>query len=90
MHNELQKLRRSIDQIDKKIVMLIAKRFLIVKKIGKVKKENGMKIRDKEREKEVIRNLEKQAEKFKLNKKFVNSIFNAIIKDARKKEYKDE
>lgn len=89
MHNELIKLRRNIDEIDKNIVMLIAKRLLIVRKIGKLKKENGMKIMDKEREKEVIMNLERQAEKLKLNKKFVNSIFNAIIKDARKKEYKD-
>ena len=86
---KLWRLRSKIDKIDDKVLFLLYKRFLIIKRIGQLKKKNGMKIKDKEREREILKNLRDHAKKFGLNEKFVNSVFDKIIKEARKKEYKD-
>lgn len=58
MFKELEKLRRKIDKIDKKMKKLLLKREKIVKKIGIIKKELMIPIEDKERENQVLANIE--------------------------------
>ena len=53
---DLNNLRTQIDQIDEKILDLIKKRFNLAIEIGKHKKENGLSIKDPDREKEIMSN----------------------------------
>lgn len=51
---DINKLRESIDEVDKKLVELFEKRMDIVEKIIEYKKINSIPIEDKEREKQVL------------------------------------
>ena len=52
--NNLENLRREIDEIDKKIVELFEERINIAVKIGEWKKSNKIEIFDSKREEKVI------------------------------------
>ena len=51
--NQLNDLRKNIDQIDSEIIQLLCKRFEVSKNIGLIKKENNVQILDSNREEEV-------------------------------------
>lgn len=53
--NELEKLRKEIDEIDEKIAILFNERMKIVQKIKDYKKENNLPIQDKNREESLIK-----------------------------------
>jgi chorismate mutase len=40
--NELENYRKNIDELDKNLIEILAKRFEIVKKVGEYKKENNI------------------------------------------------
>lgn len=50
----LNKYRKQIDKIDKKLARLFEKRMDVAKRIGEYKKENGMEIFVAEREKAIL------------------------------------
>lgn len=50
----LNKYRKKIDKIDKKLVKLFEKRMDIAKCVGEYKKKNNIQILDSNREKEVL------------------------------------
>lgn len=54
MKNQLESLRKQIDEIDKQIVSLLAKRMKVVKKVGRFKKKNNIPVFDKSRWEKVI------------------------------------
>lgn len=74
----LENLRKQIDDIDQKIVSLLAKRMEIVKRVGKYKRENNLPIFDNARWQEVI----------KSKKGFVRKIWEIIHEEALKIESK--
>ena len=47
---DLSELRKKLDETDYKILESLASRFNIVKEIGKLKKEQSIKVQDKKRE----------------------------------------
>jgi Chorismate mutase len=51
----LDKYRKQIDKIDKKIIDYLAKRYQVVKKVGVFKKKKGLKPFDKKRFQEVLK-----------------------------------
>lgn len=51
---EIEDLRKEIDLIDREMASMFSKRMDLVKEIGNLKKKNNIKIRDLEREKQVI------------------------------------
>jgi len=53
----MNKLRGEIDMIDREILFLLKKRFDISKKIGDLKKCLNLPITNKDREKELVKNL---------------------------------
>ncbi len=59
MMDDLEKLRKEIDEIDKRILELINKRALLALEIGKIKKENNLSSFDPLREREILERLEK-------------------------------
>ncbi|MFA6532502.1 MAG: chorismate mutase [Patescibacteria group bacterium] len=76
MKNQIDILRKQIDEIDKQIVNLLAKRMQVVEKVGKYKKENNLPPLDKRRWQEVI----------KTKKGFVKKIWEIIHEEALKIE----
>lgn len=76
MINELKGFRKQIDLIDNQIVYLLAKRMKVVKKIGRLKKENNIPVLDKSRWQKVIRS----------KKGYVKKIWEIIHQEALKVE----
>ncbi|MDR0975931.1 MAG: chorismate mutase [Christensenellaceae bacterium] len=54
---ELDKLRAEVDAVDARLAPLIAKRFEIVRKIGALKRANGIAAVDGVRETEILRSV---------------------------------
>ena len=79
--NKLDYYRRSIDKIDKKIVRLFLLRFKLIEQITKYKKTNKIKIFNKARELQVLKNIEKYS---KRHQKFVVMIFKNTIDYSKK------
>lgn len=77
----LEKYRKEIDAIDKKLLQLFEKRFNVSKKVGEYKKKNKMKIFDKKREKEII---EKRTNETKLSSLFVKKLYKLIFKESKR------
>ncbi|RLI87570.1 MAG: chorismate mutase [Candidatus Altiarchaeales archaeon] len=83
MEEELEGLRKGIDEIDKKIVNLIEDRVEIAKKISGIKKKKGLEITDSEREKEVLGNVSRHT---RLDKEFIKNLFKSIIEYCKNEE----
>jgi chorismate mutase/prephenate dehydratase len=80
----LDGLRKKIDEIDARIVELIAERQSISKEIGKGKNKTSKLIEDRERELKVLRNVRGLARDNKISPSDIESIYRQII-DASKK-----
>ena len=57
--NPLAKFRSEIDTLDRQIILALVKRFKVVQKITKMKKEQGISRRDKAREDQLLENYKK-------------------------------
>ena len=89
---ELEGLRASIDDIDKRIIDLFEKRMEVSKIIAQVKKESGKAIFDAKREKDKIDSL-KSILSDKENEKYVEDLYRHIFdysKDVQQKVIDDE
>jgi chorismate mutase/prephenate dehydratase len=80
----LDDLRKKIDEIDARIVELIAERQSISKEIGKGKNKTSKLIEDRERELRVLKNVRGLARDNKISPSDIESIYRQII-DASKK-----
>jgi len=79
MSEKITTLRRKIDDIDEKILLLLKERVEISKKLGEIKRERGIPLRDPEREKEKYDQITEKASKLKLNREDVKEIYRKII-----------
>ncbi len=75
---KLKKMRKQIDDSDRKFLKSLAARFKTVAKIGKLKIKNGMPIHQQSRMQEMLDGRRKDAEKLKLNGQLVYEIFDLI------------
>ena len=80
----LEDLRRKIDEIDTRIVELIAERQRVSEEIGQGKQETNRRIEDRERELTVLQNVRTMARAKNIRPSDVESIYRQII-DASKK-----
>lgn len=78
--DELQTYRNEVDEIDKKILSLLAKRNILVKKIAIGKRKQHLPIIDKQREEGKIAEILKEAKKQGIEKEFVQTVWDAIFK----------
>ena len=81
MNQEISALRIRIDNLDKKLLQLLKKRFELTKEVGKIKKIKNLTIEDKKRENEIIENKIKNSN---LNSKFIKEFFKLIFKESKK------
>jgi len=79
MTEDLQKLRKKIDELDEHILRLLGERSEICRSIGLLKRENGFPITDPARETEVYTNIREKAPDFALDADQVEAIYRQIV-----------
>lgn len=84
MKKKIQKLRAKLDEITKTLINLIAKRKKLVLKLAELKRKNKLPILDRKREREILKEVEKMAEKKKLDPVLLKKIIKLLIEDAKK------
>ena len=83
---ELKKVRKSIDEIDSKIIKLISDRFKEIHKVTKLK-DNHDQIIDHERITHILKTVQTKAKKNKIDHEIVTRIWQIFIQEAIKLEY---
>lgn len=86
--NDINVLRKQIDEINRQIVELLAKRTAIAGEIAEYKKQRGLPVRVPEREKAVIENVKRLAKEKGLDEKMAEDVFLKIMEHTRKSEEK--
>jgi chorismate mutase len=81
---ELTRLREKVDEIDDAIIRLLGKRQSMVKTIGEIKKNKGVKILSAARERQVLKRILLNGEKNNIDLEFIGSIYREIFKNSRK------
>jgi len=76
---DIQKLRKKIDEIDEQILRLLGDRSEICRSIGLLKKEQGMPIIDEYRENQVYTNIRAKTADFGLDADSVEAIYRQIV-----------
>ena len=79
----MEELRKKIDEVDTKIVKLIAERIRIAEQVGKEKKKQGIQIEDREREKVVLEKVKSIAHSENISQEDLGSIYRQIITVSR-------
>ena len=87
-NKQLVYFREQINNIDTEILYLIKRRFTVVKKIAKYKKENSLEIYQKQREEELFNFLTLKSREMSLNENFVQNIFDLIIVESKNEQKK--
>lgn len=77
---KLGKLRKQIDKTDKKLLKVLAERFVLTREVGEYKKEANLPAKDKVREKQIFAQRKKWAEELGLDTSLVEKLFQLIIK----------
>ncbi|MBU0999784.1 chorismate mutase [Patescibacteria group bacterium] len=80
MNQQLDDLRKQIDVLDEKILISIAKRVNIVRKIGKYKKERKLSVFDKKRWDQILKSNLEKGRKLNLSEEFIKNLLNLIHK----------
>jgi chorismate mutase len=77
--DDLQQLRKKVDEIDEQILNALNERTKICRSIGLIKKKKGMKIRDTTRENEVYERVKEKADQFHLDSVQVEAVYREIV-----------
>ena len=75
----IENYREEIDKINIELIDLLCKRTKLAKKIGQIKKEQKLPIRNKKREKEMLQKLKSIAKKKNIDEQVINNVFKTII-----------
>ncbi|MBI3984634.1 MAG: chorismate mutase [Candidatus Levybacteria bacterium] len=78
----LKKLRKEIDEIDRELLSVVAKRASVVRKIGKLKRKNNIKPLDQKRWEEVLESRILIAKSLNLDKDFIKNLYTLIHKNS--------
>ena len=77
--DEIQQLRKKVDEVDEQILNALSERAKICRAIGLVKKKKGMQIRDASRENEVYKRVKEKAVEFHLDPLKVEAVYREIV-----------
>lgn len=78
MKSLLSKPRKEIDKLDKILLSTLAKRFLVSKQIGIIKRKHNVKIKDNLRWNEILVAGLLNAKKLNLSQEFVKKLYKLI------------
>ena len=82
--NRLIMLRKKVDKIDKQLIQLLAKRQMLIEKIGIHKRNRNLGIISKYREKFIMNKQLHLAKKKNIDLNLIESIYKLIFKNSRK------
>lgn len=85
----IDKIRKTIDELDEKILALLSKRKGLVSEIAKLKENLDIPIFDKKREEEILRRISNKAKQLGLNADSVSGIFGSIFQNSRAEQQKE-
>ncbi|KYC48850.1 MAG: chorismate mutase [Candidatus Methanofastidiosum methylothiophilum] len=83
MESSLEALREEINRIDEDIIGLLSRRMEVSRKIAALKKDKGIPVEDRDREKTLFLKLERDARTNNINEKFVSEVFGIIISHSK-------
>jgi len=75
----LETIRKSIDDIDNSIISLLAERFKLTDRVGIYKAKNGLPAKDKVRESAQLKRIVELAAKYELDPEAAVELLNNII-----------
>jgi chorismate mutase len=76
---EILALRKKIDEIDERILLLLKERAEVSRKIGSIKKKNELPVRDRTRENRLYAHLRYKAERLGLSANLVETLYREIV-----------
>jgi chorismate mutase/prephenate dehydrogenase len=79
----LPALRARIDAIDHAIIELLAQRMAIVRELSAVKRAEGRRVRDPERERAVLADRTRHGELRQLPAELIESLFRVVLRGSR-------
>lgn len=77
--DELETLRQEIDSVDERFVELLAERFRITRRVGRIKAERGLPPQDALREAQIDAKIRRLAKEFDLDEAMVSDVLRAVI-----------
>lgn len=80
--NELERVRKSIDNLDAALIHILAERFRCTHQVGQIKAERGLPATDREREAEQLRRFEQLARESNLDPTFAQKLLRAILDEV--------
>ncbi len=86
MNAKIVKFRARINKIDRAIIKKIAQRIFIAQEIGKIKKDVGLKLADRQREKELSVLHIRWSREFGIDVDLIKHIFTEIINKSKSKQ----
>jgi chorismate mutase len=75
----LRELRKEIDKQDQALLEILARRFSLVSTIAELKKEQGIPLRDLEREREILEDRTARGEAFGIDASVVVQVFQLVL-----------
>ena len=84
-NKKINNLRKEIDKIDQKLMILLLKRFSTTREIGQIKASNRIDIDDSDRENQIIMYLSTKANS-NLKKEDISDIFELIFNISKKNQ----
>ncbi len=85
-NDQLEELRRKIDNIDREILETLAARMAVVEKIGEYKKDNNVTTYQVKRWDDIMKNRAEQAKKMNLNTEFITEIYKIIHEESIRRQ----
>lgn len=80
--DQLQRFRRSIDNVDAILIHTLAERFKLTQSVGELKAEHGMPPSDPSREQRQIARLRRLAEDAELDPEFAEKFITFVIAEV--------
>jgi chorismate mutase len=77
--DEIEKLRKKVDEVDERIITALYERAKACIAIGLEKKKKGVPVRDISREDEVYKRVKKRAIEFRLDPVQVEAVYHEIV-----------
>jgi len=76
---DIQQLRKRIDEIDDQILKGLCERVKICRAIGDAKKKQGVAVRDVARENEVYKRIKEKSAQFELDPVQIDAVYREIV-----------
>ncbi|QAV23959.1 bifunctional chorismate mutase/prephenate dehydrogenase [Proteus hauseri] len=86
MAEELQGLREQIDQVDKSLLSLLAKRMQLVAQVGEVKNRHGLPIYAPDREAAMLASRREDAQKIGISPDLIEDVLRRVMRESYTKE----